>query len=138
MEQARPPAPPRPPLRRSRTLAAFLSFLVPGTGQLLEGRVRVGLFFLAPFLLAVAIGLIVANGDRGALLGFLVQPSVLMGIALLDVLVFVWRAAAILDAWWGGGSKVPHTILSTVAVVALLAVTGRDALRDRRRGDGRP
>lgn len=124
MEQARPPAPPRPPLRRSRTLAAFLSFLVPGAGQLLEGRVRVGVFFLAPFLLAIAIGLIVANGDRGQLLGFLVQPNVLMGIALLDVLVFVWRAAAILDAWWGGNSKVPHTILSTVAVVALLAVTG--------------
>jgi hypothetical protein len=124
MEQARPPAPPRPPLRRSRTLGAFLSFLVPGAGQLLGGRIRVGLFFLLPFLLAVLIGIIVANGDRNELLGFIVQPTVLMGIALLDVVLFVWRAAAILDAWWGGGSKVPHTILSTVAVIALLAITG--------------
>jgi LCP family protein required for cell wall assembly len=47
-----------------------------------------------------------------------------MGIAVLDVLLFLWRAAAILDAWWGGGSKVPHTILSTAAVVVLLAITG--------------
>ncbi len=111
-------------MRRSRTLGAFLSFLIPGTGQLLEGRIRVGLFFLAPFLLAVLIGIVVANGDRAQLLGFLVQPNVLMGVAILDVLIFIWRAAAILDAWWGGGSKVPHTILSTIAVVALLAVTG--------------
>ncbi len=124
MEQAHRPAPPRPPLRRSRTLGAFLSFLIPGTGQLLEGRIRVGLFFLAPFLLAVLIGIVVANGDRAQLLGFLVQPNVLMGVAILDVLLFIWRAAAILDAWWGGGSKVPHTILSTIAVVALLAITG--------------
>jgi LCP family protein required for cell wall assembly len=127
MEQARradPPRTPSPPLRRSRTLGAFLSFLIPGTGQLLEGRVRVGLFFLAPFLVAILIGLIVANGDRGELLGFLVEPTTLLGIAVLDVLLFVWRAAAILDAWWGGGSKVPHTILSTVAVVVLLAITG--------------
>ncbi len=124
MQQARPPAPRRPSLRRSRTLGAFLSFVIPGTGQLLEGRIRVGLFFLAPFLLAILIGIVVANGDRGDLLGFLVQPTVLLGIAVLDVLLFVWRAAAIVDAWWGGGSKVPHTILSTVAVVVLLAVTG--------------
>jgi len=124
MEQAHPPAPPRPSLRRSRTLGAFLSFLIPGTGQLLEGRVRVGLFFLVPFVLAVLIGLIVANGDRTELLGFIVQPSVLMGIAVLDVILFLWRAAAILDAWWGGGSKVPHTILSTAAVIVLLGITG--------------
>ena len=124
MDQARPPAPPRTPLRRSRTLAAFLSFLIPGTGQLLEGRVRVGLFFLLPFLVAVLIGIVVANGDKAELLGFLVQPSTLMGIAVLDIILFIWRAAAILDAWWGGGSKVPHTILSTAAVIVLLAITG--------------
>jgi LCP family protein required for cell wall assembly len=124
MEQARPPAPPRPSLRRSRSLGAFLSFLIPGTGQLLEGRLRVGLFFLVPFLLVIMSGFIVANGDRTELLGFIVQPSVLMGIAVLDVILFLWRAAAILDAWWGGGSKVPHTVLSTAAVVVLLAITG--------------
>ena len=58
------------------------------------------------------------------MLGFLVEPSTLMGIAVLDVLLFLWRAAAILDAWWGGGSKVPHTILSTAAVIVLVAITG--------------
>jgi LCP family protein required for cell wall assembly len=56
-------------------------------------------------------------------LGFLVQPNVLMGVAILDILLFIWRAAAILDAWWGSGSKSAHD-LSTIAVVALLAITG--------------
>ncbi|HEY8169293.1 MAG TPA: LCP family protein [Candidatus Limnocylindrales bacterium] len=124
MDQARPLPAPRPPLRRSRTLAAVLSFLIPGTGQLLEGRFRVGIFFLAPFLLMIVVGVVVANGDRGELLAILVQPTVLLGIAAFDILLFAWRAAAIVDAWWGGGSKVPHTIVSTMAVVALLAVTG--------------
>ena len=117
------PVPTRTPLRSSRTLAAFLSFLVPGTGQLMTGRVRAGLLFLVPALSAVLVGIAISNGDRGGLLGFLVQPSVLLGIVLLDVLIFVWRAAAILDAWWTGSSKVQRTTRSATAIVALLAVT---------------
>ena len=58
-------------MRRSRTLGAFLSFFIPGTGQLLEGRIRVGLFFLAPFLIALLIGIVVANGDHAQLLASL-------------------------------------------------------------------
>jgi LCP family protein required for cell wall assembly len=119
---SRPPS--RPPLRSSRTFAAILSFLVPGTGQLLSGRLRAGLLFLAPVLVAALIGLVVSRGDLGALLGFLVQPNVLLGIVVLDGLVFLWRAAAILDAWRGAGSKVPRTTLSIVTLVALLTVTG--------------
>ena len=112
----------RTPLRSSRALAVFLSFLLPGTGQLLTGRIRAGLFFLLPFLSVIVIALVAAGGDRGQLLGYLVQPSVLLGIAAFDIVILAWRIAAILDAWRGGTSAVGRT--SMVVVLALLAITG--------------
>ena len=81
---AEPDAPPDASIRSSRTLAAFLSFLVPGTGQLLTGRLVAGLLFLSPVIVAVVAALIASGGDRGRLLGFLVQPSVLLAIVALD------------------------------------------------------
>lgn len=61
----------RPPLRASRTLAVILSFLVPGTGQLMNGRTRAGLLLLAPFLLVIFGGIVAFGGDHGQMLGFL-------------------------------------------------------------------
>ena len=86
------PPTPRPPLRASRALAAFLSFLVPGTGQLVAGRVIAGLLFLLPVVVAIVAGVIAAGGDRGRLAGVLVQPSVLLGIVLLLFVVIRFLA----------------------------------------------
>ena len=111
-----------PPLRSSRTLAVILSFLVPGTGQLMNGRTRAGLLLLAPFLLIVLGGIVAVGGDRGQMLGFLLQPGVLVGIVVLDGLVFAWRVVAVLDAWLGGGPRLVRTATSSVVVVVLLMV----------------
>lgn len=119
----RPPAG-RPALRASRTLAVVLSFLLPGAGQLVTGRVRAGLVFLAPALVVGLLGVVTAPGDAGRLLAVLVQPAVLLGIVVVDALVLLWRSAALIDAWWGGGRPAPRTRLSTVALVTLLSVTG--------------
>jgi LCP family protein required for cell wall assembly len=116
------PPTPRPPLRASRALASFLSFLVPGAGQLVAGRVLAGIVFLAPVLVAVALGIVAAGGDRGRLAGILVQPSVLLGIVVADAVLFLWRFAAIIDAWWR--SKGPRTTVSTIVLVVVLTLTG--------------
>lgn len=121
MDPAYIPPTPRPPLRASRALAAFLSFLVPGTGQLVAGRVIAGLLFLLPVVVAIVGGVIAAGGDRGRLAGILVQPSVLLGIVIGDVVVFLWRSAAILDAWWR--AKGPRTSVSTAVLVTVLMLT---------------
>ena len=110
--------------RSSRTLAAILSFLVPGTGQLLTGRLLAGLLFLSPVIVAVIAAVVASGGDRGRLLGYLVQPGVLLGIVILDGVLLVWRALAIVDAWWGRHSKAPKTVFSVITLVALLALTG--------------
>ena len=113
----------RPPLRSSRTIAVILSFLVPGTGQLMNGRTRAGLILLTPLLLIVAGGVVAVGGDRGQMLGSLLQPGVLLGIVAIDGLILIWRVIAVLDAWLGGGPGLPRTTLSSVVVVALLVVT---------------
>ena len=55
------PAPVRPAsLRASRSLAAFLSFLIPGTGQFLTGRSAGRGVFLVPVIVAA----VAAHRDR--------------------------------------------------------------------------
>jgi LCP family protein required for cell wall assembly len=121
--QADPPSTSGPSLRSSRTLAAVLSFVVPGTGQLLTGRLTVAILFLLPFVLAVPLGLVAAGGDPASMLGYLAQPDVLLAIVVIDALILVWRSAAIVDAWSGAGSRAPRTAVSAVVLVALLGVT---------------
>ncbi|MFI5254961.1 MAG: LCP family protein [Candidatus Limnocylindrales bacterium] len=112
------------PLRRSPTLAAFLSFLVPGLGQLVSGRVRQGLTFLLPVLFLVALAIAMVLGDHIRLLGFLVRPEVLLGLFLLNVLFLIWRAAAIVDAWRSNHpGRVRVNALSTIVLAVLLLVT---------------
>ena len=109
--------------RTSRTLAAVLSFLAPGTGQLLTGRIRAGILFLLPLVLGVVTLVALWGVDRGELLAIALQPGVLLAIVILDVAFLVWRAAAIVDAWWSGSTPSQRTRLGTVTVVLLLAVT---------------
>jgi LCP family protein required for cell wall assembly len=111
-------------MRASRTLAAILSFIVPGTGQFLTGRIVAGLIFVTPIVIAIVAGLVASGGERGKLLGYLVQPTVLLGIVVLDAAIFAWRSLAIIDAWWAGGSRAPRTTLSVITLAVLLVVTG--------------
>jgi LCP family protein required for cell wall assembly len=124
LEEADPTPVTRLSLRRSRTVAAVLSFLIPGTGQFLSGRVAAGLLFLVPFALLVVGVLVAANGDRYQILGVLAQPSVLTGLIVLDAALLLWRAVAIIDAWWGRGHGGPKTTFSVIVLVLLLAITG--------------
>lgn len=122
MEQD-PPPPTDEPRGYSRALAAFLSFLIPGLGQFVSGRLLAGLLFLAPIVFVVAAGIVVVEGDRAKLLGFLAQPNVLLGIVVADGVLFVWRILAIADAWFGASRTGTRTSLATLALVALLIVT---------------
>jgi LCP family protein required for cell wall assembly len=115
---------PSVPLHRSPTLAAILSFLIPGLGQIVSGRVRRGLLFLVPFLVLLLLALLALAGDRARLVGFLVRPEVLIGVFVLNLLLLIWRGIAILDAWRGtlpGRVRLQATSTVVVAVLVLLA-----------------
>jgi LCP family protein required for cell wall assembly len=117
-------------VRRSALLAAVLSGLVPGLGQLWVGSARRALIVALP--VGLAIGAVVAvalTSDRSALLGALLSPEALTTFLAANALLLVYRVLATVDAYrlarqrWGG----PGPILrgaSIVGLAALVAVTG--------------
>ncbi len=113
----------RPPLRASRTLAAVLSFVAPGMGQLVNGRLRAGLLFLLPAMALLVLILGLAGAGPGTILELAVQPGVFTALLVLDAAILVWRLAAIVDAWWNGSRHDQRTRLGSTVVVTLLVVT---------------
>jgi polyisoprenyl-teichoic acid--peptidoglycan teichoic acid transferase len=91
----RPPARER---RRSPLVAALLSCLVPGAGQLYLGERRRGAAMLAfaGLCLAVAVGL---WSDPTAVSRMLVQPRALLALLVADAGLLVFRVVAVLDAY---------------------------------------
>ena len=106
--------------RRHPVLAAFLSALVPGLGQLYAGRIRRALVFFLPAL-ALLVGAIVLY-DRGAvgILELAVQPNVLRGVLIIDALALVWRVWAAVDAYVVTAPPEQRTEVSKALLVVLV------------------
>ncbi len=133
-----PPAAPRAPRTRSAFAAAFLSLIFPGLGQAYAGAWSRALAFAAlPLLLLALAGGIFLRVDRLELLGFIVQPEVLTGVFVANILILLYRIVAAVDAWnvarflnnvdaSGGGrlgrSKLPLSPLSVAGLLAVLIV----------------
>ncbi|HEY6570315.1 MAG TPA: LCP family protein [Candidatus Limnocylindrales bacterium] len=136
----KPPAAPRPPRTRSAFAAAFLSLIFPGLGHAYAGAWSRALAFAAlPLLLLALAGGIFLRANRFELLGFIVQPQVLIGVFIVNVLILIYRIVAAIDAWnvarflndvdaSGGGrlgrSKLPLSPLSVAGLLAVLIVLG--------------
>ena len=104
-------------VRRGRTpiLAAFLSMLVPGLGQLVAGARRRGLLLLA----ATALVLLVVLAAVVWLPGLVaIDRRLVAGILAADVGLLAFRLFAVLDA--GGAGRAPA---ARTAVTVLLALT---------------
>jgi TM2 domain-containing membrane protein YozV len=88
------------PRRRSPFAAAFLSLLFPGLGQLYAGAPMRALAFAAgPILvLALAAGMVL-RVDHIALLGFLIDPTVIDALFVINLAVLIYRLVAIVDAY---------------------------------------
>jgi LCP family protein required for cell wall assembly len=88
------------PRARSPFAAAFLSLIFPGLGQLYAGAPMRALAFAAGpiLLLALAAGTII-RVDRIALLGFLIDPTVLDAVFVVNLAILVYRLVAIIDAY---------------------------------------
>lgn len=83
---------------RSPSVAALLSFLWPGLGHWYNGRRRAALLFATPALLALAALLAKAVGGVEQLVALLLAPSSALTIAILVVLLGLWRLIALIDA----------------------------------------
>lgn len=114
--------------RRSRwpgpLAAAFLSFLLPGLGQAASGAWRRGLVLFAPIVLIAATAIAYAGRGLGYLVGSLLQPSVLLGLIVLNIALIGYRLLVMLDAYRLARRRQGITGRSRPAVAALLVLAG--------------
>ncbi|MEO6060239.1 MAG: hypothetical protein ABIQ05_09775 [Candidatus Limnocylindria bacterium] len=87
-------------IRCSAVLAAALSFIVPGLGQGWIGARRRAIIMAAPIMLLVGIVLlVVATQGSYRTAGLLIQPNVLIGLLVANVVLPAYRSGAIVDAF---------------------------------------
>lgn len=100
----------RPSGRPSPFAAAFLSLIFPGLGQAYAGLYLRALAFAAPPFLGTALlaGLLVSSSTRKTLEASIFDPTVLNGLLLLDILLFLYRLVAIVDAYRCAAIEVPE------------------------------
>ena len=92
--------PDRRPTDQRRLLAALLSGVIPGSGQAVNGRARAAAIFAVPSLILLLIaGLIVLTSSPTMLLAHAIVPDTLRRLLVLDVVVLVWRLAAVVHAF---------------------------------------
>jgi polyisoprenyl-teichoic acid--peptidoglycan teichoic acid transferase len=116
---------------RSPIVAAFLSFLWPGLGQWYGGARRTALVFGLPILI-VAIVLVISLVQGPATLVFqLFSPGTALTIAVLAILLGLWRIVSMLDGLTGVGGRLswrrprlagPFSAMVILVLVSHLAI----------------
>ncbi len=96
--QSRAQEDPRP-TARSSFAAAFLSFLFPGLGQAYAGAWERALAFAAIPVLLIALLAGIVLRYRMELLGYLIQPTILIALLGFSAVVLVYRMVAVIDAY---------------------------------------
>lgn len=125
--------------------AAFLSFVLPGLGQIALGAVRRGLVLAVPILATLAVAAFFILADRADLVSGLFDPAVILALVLLDIVLGLVHVVAIGDAWWmarrragepvwgrrrGSGRLVAGLLTATVLLHGGIGVVGVQAYGD--------
>ncbi len=79
-------------------VAAVLSFIFPGLGQLYAGRWRLAIAFGLPVLLLIAAAVLAFTLLAGSVTLDIFSSAFIIGLLAIDVALFAWRAAAIAQA----------------------------------------
>ena len=108
--------------RRSPSLAAFLSFLWPGLGQLYAGRRRLAAVFAVPALLVLLLVLFQLRRGVVVFAAQFVQPGFALGGLAVVAFLGVWRALSIGHAFAVAYAPRSRAGLQRALAIALLAV----------------
>ncbi|MFV2000015.1 MAG: LCP family protein [Acidimicrobiia bacterium] len=103
-------------------LAAVLSALIPGAGQLYARRPLRALLFFAPSLLLIAGAVGFASRGTTGMAELLVRPSFLTGVLIVNVAIVFWRIAAVIDAYVVTPSTIDRSWMPVTLVLVLIAV----------------
>ncbi|MFI5258189.1 MAG: LCP family protein [Candidatus Limnocylindrales bacterium] len=105
----------------SPALAALLSFLWPGLGQMYARRRLSALLFATPALALAAIGLYAARSGLTVLFARLLDPSAAAAVFVAVVILGVWRLFAVLHAFGSGERRLRARFVERLALSVLLA-----------------
>ena len=106
-----------------RLAAATLSALIPGLGQLFNGRRRLAALFLVPSLILIALAVLLVQSQSPArLVAWVVSPQVLGTLLTLNVLVLAWRLLAVGQAFLDTSRTGPTGRLGIVGIVIIAIV----------------
>ena len=102
-------------------MAALLSFVIPGLGQLYSGRPWIGLLFAAPVVFLAAAAAAIVAGPLTGLRGSFFSSEVLIGVLVANGLLLAWRGISIAHAGLTPWARIHgHDRRTTVMVVAAL------------------
>jgi LCP family protein required for cell wall assembly len=86
-----------------RSAAAAASALLPGVGQLINGRTRLAKWFALPVLILLALAILkVATSSPTRLFASVVSPTAMGTLLVLNVVLLGWRLAAVMQAFFDG------------------------------------
>jgi LCP family protein required for cell wall assembly len=108
-------------------LAALLSFVWPGLGQLyLRNRRRAAIFAIPSVVLVLVLAYELRRGPYVLAAQLFAERAVAISTIVVLVLFGVWRLVSVVDAFRGGSSASAHKRIDSavlVALAALIAVT---------------
>jgi LCP family protein required for cell wall assembly len=138
----------------SPALAALLSFLFPGLGQVYAGALRRGLLWAIPMAIFVLGVIWILAGGMNALVGLVLNPQTRNALLVLNIAFFFYHLAAMFDAYavarqerlviGGGPARAAPAALAGLVVLTLLfhgvpqavGMWGSAALEDLFPGNG--
>jgi anionic cell wall polymer biosynthesis LytR-Cps2A-Psr (LCP) family protein len=83
----------------SPAIAAILSFIFPGVGQIYAGQVRKGIIWAIPMLLFVVGVIVILAGGQTAMLGLISSPEKRLALLTMNMAFFLYHLAAMFDAY---------------------------------------
>jgi LCP family protein required for cell wall assembly len=109
-------------MRKHPLVAALLSALIPGAGQLYAGDPYRAAIVLSPVVLVLASAYGFISRGRVGVAELLVQPGFITGMLVANGLILVWRVAASVDAYFVASRGERRSPMALTAVAAMLAV----------------
>ncbi len=120
----RPATTDRLPSDRRRLLAAIASSLLPGFGQILNGRWRPAVLFGTPTFAVLAGAWLIAHSDKPSMLiAKVIAPSILGALLMLNGVILAWRAIAVIHAFLDRRYPLRPGRLGAVGFAVLLLAT---------------
>ena len=115
-------------LNPSPAIAALLSFLFPGLGQIYAGDLRKGVLWALPMILFVLAIIWLLIGPKLAIANLIFNPQTRVAMLVLNVAFFLYHVAAMVDAYsvakaerYRGFNRTSAT--APVVLAGLVAVT---------------